>query len=48
MDNAAIVVMESEYFLDNGYRHFAFVQRSELGVSHRRRKSFSALIQARG
>jgi LacI family transcriptional regulator len=48
MDNAAIVGMAAEYFLDKGYRQFAFVHRWELGVSQRRCKCFSEIIQARG
>ena len=48
MDNAAIVSMAAEYFLDKGYRQFAFVHRWELGVSQRRRKVFSETVQSRG
>jgi LacI family transcriptional regulator len=48
MDNAAIVRMAAEYFLDKGYRQFAFVHRWELGVSQRRRKFFSEVVQSRG
>jgi LacI family transcriptional regulator len=48
MDNAAIARLAAEYFLDRGYRHFAFVHRWELGVSQRRRDHFRAAIAARG
>jgi LacI family transcriptional regulator len=48
MDNAAIAGMAAEYFLDKGYRQFAFVHRWELGVSQRRRRCFSELVRARG
>lgn len=48
MDNAEIARMAAEYFLDRGYRQFAFVHRWELGVSRRRREHFRAAIESRG
>ncbi len=48
MDNAEIAQMAAEYFLDRGYRQFAFVHRWEMGVSRRRREHFRAAIEARG
>jgi LacI family transcriptional regulator len=48
MDNAAIARLAAEYFLDRGYRQFAFVHRWEMGVSQRRRDHFCATIAARG
>ena len=48
MDNAAIAKMAAEFFLDKGYRQFAFVHRWEMGVSQRRRRHFSEAIKSRG
>ena len=48
MDNAAIARLAAEYFLDRGYRHFAFVHRWEMGVSRRRRDCFRAAIVDQG
>jgi len=41
MDNAAIGRMAAQYFLDRGYRNFAFFHHWDLGVSRRRRDSFA-------
>jgi len=48
MDNAAIARLAAEYFLERGYRQFAFVHRWELGVSQRRRDHFQAALAAHG
>ncbi len=48
MDNAAIARLAAEFFLDRGYRHFAFVHRWEMGVSRRRRDCFRAALVERG
>jgi LacI family transcriptional regulator len=48
MDNAAIAQMAAEYFLDKGFRQFAFVHRHEMGVSLRRRLHFQQVINERG
>jgi LacI family transcriptional regulator len=48
MDNAAIARLAAEYFLDRGFRQFAFVHRWEMGVSRRRRDHFCAAIAQRG
>ena len=48
MDNAAIAKMAAEYFLDKGFRQFAFVHRHEMGVSLRRRKYFQEVIDNHG
>jgi LacI family transcriptional regulator len=48
MDNAAIGRMAAEYFIDRGYRNFAFVQRWALGVSRKRAQCFQETIQAHG
>ncbi|MEM1227934.1 MAG: DNA-binding transcriptional regulator [Planctomycetota bacterium] len=48
VDNAAVGQLAATYFLDRGYRHFAFVHRWELGASQARRDHFSGLIRAAG
>ena len=48
MDNAAIGRMAARYFLDRGYRNFAFFHRWGLGASHRRRDSFEAELARYG
>ena len=48
MDNAAIGRMAARYFLDRGYRNFAFFHRWGLGASHRRRDSFQAELARYG
>jgi len=48
MDNAAIARLAAEYFLDRGFRQFAFFHRWEMGVSRRRRDHFRAVIAQRG
>ena len=48
MDNAEIARMAADYFLNRGYRHFAFVQRWDLGVSRRRSSCFRERIETKG
>ncbi len=48
MDNAEIARMAADYFLNRGYRHFAFVQRWDLGVSRRRSICFRERIETKG
>ncbi len=48
MDNAAIGRMGAEYFLDRGYRNFAFFHRWDMGVSRQRRKHFQDNINVAG
>jgi len=48
MDNAAIATMAANYFVDRGFRQFAFVHRRDLGVSRRRRRYFQQIIDAHG
>jgi len=48
MDNAEIARMAADYFLNRGYRHFAFVQRWDLGVSRRRSSCFRERIATKG
>jgi LacI family transcriptional regulator len=48
MDNVAIGRLAATSFLDQGYRHFAVVQRWELGVSRKRRDAFKLSLQAAG
>jgi LacI family transcriptional regulator len=48
MDNEAIARMAAQYFLDKGFREFAFVHRRELGVSQRRRKYFKQAVNDEG
>ncbi|MFZ5833130.1 MAG: substrate-binding domain-containing protein, partial [Planctomycetota bacterium] len=40
--------LAAEFFLDRGYRHFAFVHRWEMGVSRRRRDCFRAALLDQG
>jgi len=40
--------MAARYFLDRGYRNFAFFHRWDLGASHRRRDSFQAELARYG
>jgi LacI family transcriptional regulator len=48
MDNAAIARMAAEYFLDKGFRQFAFLHRREMGVSVRRRRYFQQVVADHG
>jgi LacI family transcriptional regulator len=48
IDNAAIGRMAAEFFLDRGYRNFAFVHRWELGASRKRRDHFTARVADEG
>lgn len=48
MDNEAISRMAAQFFLDKGFREFAFVHRRELGVNQRRRKYFQQMVNERG
>jgi len=48
MDNAAIATMAANFFVDRGFRQFAFVHRRDLGVSRRRRRYFQQVVDAHG
>lgn len=48
IDNAAVGHMAAEFFLDRGYRNFAFVHRWELGASLKRRDHFRTRIADKG
>ncbi|TWT65266.1 AraC family transcriptional regulator [Allorhodopirellula solitaria] len=48
IDNAAVGHAAADFFLDRGYRHFAFVHRWELGASQRRRDHFRARVVEAG
>jgi LacI family transcriptional regulator len=48
MDNAAIATMAANYFIDRGFRQFAFVHRRDLGVSRRRRHYFQQVVDSHG
>jgi LacI family transcriptional regulator len=48
IDNAAIGHMAAEFFLDRGYRNFAFVHRWELGASRKRRDHFRTRVADEG
>jgi LacI family transcriptional regulator len=48
MDNAAIAKMAADYFLDKGFRQFAFLHRREMGVSLRRRRYFQQVVNEHG
>lgn len=48
IDNAAVGRLAAEFFLQRGYRNFAFVHRWELGASRKRRDHFRAVISAAG
>jgi LacI family transcriptional regulator len=48
MDNAAIGRMAAEYFLNRGYRHFAFFYRWDFGTSRRRGEHFRAVVEHAG
>jgi LacI family transcriptional regulator len=47
-DNAAVGRLAAEYYLNRGYRHFAYVHRWDLGVSLRRREHFRTTVTTAG
>lgn len=48
IDNAALGDMAADFFLDRGYRKFAYVHRWELGASRKRRDHFRSKVVEAG
>jgi LacI family transcriptional regulator len=48
MDNAEIATLAANYFIDRGFRQFAFVHRRDLGVSRRRSRYFQDIVRQHG
>lgn len=48
MDNHQIGQLAAEFYLERGFRHFAFIHRWDLGVSKRRREGFEQKLNNAG